>query len=232
MDDEHLRVSLKKLTNRTFVASIINMHDGHNDVEPYDYSGALIYVTAVLFIFGFSIIFMIIGFVRRSYVHDGMDSYFKELKKVHMAERRIAKYRISATMQSKSMHVSGAVSGAKLQSPQQLESARMYVKVTPQRGPSTSSSCPSEDEDASTSSESEYILSSDGGKTCGGAAGEYRLLIPGSLNTVTEEEMEQESPLIPPAATIDTVSATEREDSTDITFIDTDIPNENDLEQT
>ena len=103
MARKDIKFELSDLGNKTLLASIFNL----DQEEEYDYKGALIYVSAVVLIYGMSIVLMIVSFIRRSRAHDSVEAYFKELKKVQSTEKQIAKCRLSWAMEQTAMKYPG-----------------------------------------------------------------------------------------------------------------------------
>jgi hypothetical protein len=69
----------------------------------YDDAGALYYVVAVVFLYGFSIILMIGSLIRKSHSDRGMNVYMQGLDKVRRLERRREKFKVRMFMQSRRM---------------------------------------------------------------------------------------------------------------------------------
>ena len=91
-DGKPVKFQIKKLENDTFLASIIH-HKKHVEEDNF---GPFLYVTAVIFIYGFSIILMIISAVRRR--HTDLDHYFHGLKKLIGNERKRVKQNMTLLM--------------------------------------------------------------------------------------------------------------------------------------
>ena len=90
---------LEETGNGTFMASIYTP-DKNVTEAVYDHDGAVKYVFAVLIVYGMSIIIMIASLVRKSqkgHDEDGsVESYFKDIHKIRMAEKQQRKQRTIA----------------------------------------------------------------------------------------------------------------------------------------
>ena len=96
-----LEFKLKKLGNKTWLASFINGNYTEyysalpkEEETSYDQKGAVIYVVSVLFFFGISIILMIASSIRKKNKHDhAVSKYMKGMDRVRRIEKRHAKFK-------------------------------------------------------------------------------------------------------------------------------------------
>ena len=65
---------------------------------PYDSVGALYYVVAVVFLYGFSIILMIGSLIKKTEADHGVSKYMSDLDKIRRLERRQQKYKTRLAM--------------------------------------------------------------------------------------------------------------------------------------
>lgn len=85
-----LRVRINRLDNGSYAVSVVEHFPLHNNtsddltivnstgpINQYDHTGALYYVVAVVFIYGFSIILMIGSLIRRNQHDRGMVTYIR-----------------------------------------------------------------------------------------------------------------------------------------------------------
>ena len=97
------------LENGSFVASVISdptkpQNESSVHHGDYDDTGAVYYVIAVLFIYGFSIILMIGSSIKKSKHDGGVNKYMKDMAKVQRAERRQEKFNTRLVMHRKKYH--------------------------------------------------------------------------------------------------------------------------------
>lgn len=95
-----VRFQIEQLDNETFLATLVAHSNGsmlHGE-KPYDDQGALYYVVAVVFIYGFSIILMIGSLIKRNKNDNGVSKYMKDMDKVRRMERRQLKYQTRLAM--------------------------------------------------------------------------------------------------------------------------------------
>ena len=88
---ENYKFLIEKTGNRSFVASIVS-DNKHRD----DDLGALYYVVAVIFIYGFSIVLMIASHIRKNKMDQKLTSYLKEMANVRKRERQIQLFNAAA----------------------------------------------------------------------------------------------------------------------------------------
>ena len=88
--DEEIRVKIVRIVNGTFHARIYQVNDtsASSDANE-DYTGALVYVCVVIFIYGFSIIFMIASLSLKDRHEDrGLNNYIKDFEKLRVQRRQ------------------------------------------------------------------------------------------------------------------------------------------------
>ena len=78
-----LQLTVQDKGNGSYVADFTHLHRRKDDL------GALYYVIAVIFIYGFSIILMIASHVRKNKMDTKLRHYTKEIAKVRKSERRL-----------------------------------------------------------------------------------------------------------------------------------------------
>lgn len=123
-DSKHLnslQLRVHRLDNGSFIATFLNgqqngqFPSGNTSLDnlfhlngtqgslngDYDDVGALYYVVAVVFIYGFSIILMIGSLIRKSNTDRGMNIYMKGLDKVRRLERRQQKFKVRMFMHNR-----------------------------------------------------------------------------------------------------------------------------------
>lgn len=103
-----IRITITHIENGTFIARIINQNNhsvdaGYTtrDIDNYDDQGALIYVCAVIFIYGFSIILMIGSSMKKTSTDQGVSKYMNNIKKLRRLERRQEKFKTRLAMSKK-----------------------------------------------------------------------------------------------------------------------------------
>ena len=89
-EDANGSLSISQLDNFPLV---FNASDT-TEATAYDDKGALYYVIAVIFIYGFSIVLMIGSTVKRKDHDDGVHNYLNGLEKIRMLEWRQEKFKI------------------------------------------------------------------------------------------------------------------------------------------
>ncbi|ELT93332.1 hypothetical protein CAPTEDRAFT_202677 [Capitella teleta] len=117
-----VQLRVHRLDNGSFIATILRGEHSNNasllddlgvsvngswtnsQQAEYDDTGALYYVVAVVFIYGFSIILMIGSLIRRKSNSDrGMNVYMQGLEKARRVERRREKFKVRLCMQTRRM---------------------------------------------------------------------------------------------------------------------------------
>ena len=137
-----LRLKISRLTNGSFVASVLDNEMGWQNgsqllmpttaaAPGYDDQGALYYVVVVVFMYGFSIILMIGSSMKKSEQDNGMNTYMKDLDKVKRLERRQEKFKMRLVMNKKGFH--------KILSPDRAETTSHKNAEPPIHGLGTSS---------------------------------------------------------------------------------------------
>lgn len=104
-NNEDIYVSITHLENGTFIAKVIDFNKGNSSVfnggNSYDGQGALIYVCAVLVIYGFSIFLMIGSLIKKSMSDHGVSVYMKNMDTLRRVERRQAKFKTRMAISNK-----------------------------------------------------------------------------------------------------------------------------------
>ena len=104
-EDTNGSLSVSQLDNFPLV---FNASDT-TEATAYDDKGALYYVIAVIFIYGFSIVLMIGSTVKRKDHDDGVHNYLNGLEKIRMLEWRQEKFKIRQMMyNTKFQHILGS----------------------------------------------------------------------------------------------------------------------------
>ena len=110
--DNDIHLSIHKLENGTFIAKIhqpvdiFNTTRFNSTTDDYDSKGALVYVCAVIFIYGFSIILMIASLIKKSMSDHGVSKYMKDIDRVRQIARRQEKFKTRLAMQKKHGRIS------------------------------------------------------------------------------------------------------------------------------
>lgn len=91
-NDNAYRLHIQRIDNETFMASVIGPGNDTSVLEVlhgkqhYDDSGALTYVVAVLFLYGFSVFFIIASLVKKTAADHGVSTYMSDLDKIRQLE--------------------------------------------------------------------------------------------------------------------------------------------------
>ena len=95
-----IQFQLIKVGNNSYIARLEKSASSDNGTlsDPYDPTGALYYVVAVVFLYGFSIVLMIGSLVKRSKSDHGVSKYMKEMDTVRRLERRQEKFKVRLAM--------------------------------------------------------------------------------------------------------------------------------------
>ena len=95
-----VKFQIEKLDNNTFLATLVTQANSSHfqGGQAYDDEGALYYVVAVVFIYGFSIILMIGSLIKKNKGDNGVSKYMKDMDKVRRLERRQRKYQTRLAM--------------------------------------------------------------------------------------------------------------------------------------
>lgn len=117
-NNNDFKIRITKINNNTYIAKFENnIHLPYNysvgnssaDVTSYNGQGAMLYICAVILIYGFSIVFMIGSSVKKSMTsHQGLSKYMQDLHKLRMIERRQSKFRTRLAMSGKSRNYIGS----------------------------------------------------------------------------------------------------------------------------
>ena len=101
---EKIRFRIEVQGNGTFLASIIesSTKGKNSSMDPYenDQVGALYYVLAVIFIYGFSIVMMIASHIRKNKIDRKLNHYLKEMATVRKREQQMQLYSAAAKIVS------------------------------------------------------------------------------------------------------------------------------------
>ena len=95
-----VKFQVERVDNDTFLATLVSQSNTSHfyATRSYDDEGALYYVVAVVFIYGFSIILMIGSLIKKNKADNGVSKYMKDMDKVRRMERRQQKYQTRLAM--------------------------------------------------------------------------------------------------------------------------------------
>ena len=95
-----IELQVIQLENKTWIAFLLKSGNKTTEKEsdPYDDTGALYYVIAVVLIYGFSIILMIGSFIKKSRQDHGLSKYMEDMDMVRQLEKRQAKFKTRLAM--------------------------------------------------------------------------------------------------------------------------------------
>ena len=96
-------VKVSNLRNSTFIGRILEIHNHTTatDQEPYDSTGAVYFILAVIFMYSFSILMMIGSFARKTKHDNHVISYMKDMEMVRRSELKQEKFRTKLQMHQK-----------------------------------------------------------------------------------------------------------------------------------
>ena len=100
-------VKVSNLQNRTFIGRILESHNNTTATNqvPYDSTGAVYYILAVIFMYSFSIMMMIGSFARKTKHDNHFRSYMKDIEIVAKLELKQEKFRTKLHMHQKKVIV-------------------------------------------------------------------------------------------------------------------------------
>ena len=109
----YIKFKISHLTNGTYVAKLDETGVGNITKHifgkrDYDPNGAMMYVVAVICIYGLSILLMIASVIKKDKSDHGLSKYMNDIDKVHRLEKRQEKFKTRLAMQQRSRGIPSA----------------------------------------------------------------------------------------------------------------------------